>query len=74
MFFAVMLCVGTLVMSSSILAFAIDDENASAEATDKACMASVWLCSMGFIIAFLALFTVSKVRNIRTFKSLTTEH
>lgn len=67
-----MLCVGTLIMSSSILAFGIDDDNASAEAADKACMASVWLSSMGFIIAFSALF--SKVRNTRIFKSLTTEH
>jgi len=60
--FLVMLGVGTLIMSSSILVFGIDDDNASQEAADKACMASVWLSSMGFIISFSALFSkVSKL-------------
>ena len=54
--FLILLGVGTLLMSSSILVFGVDDENASVEAADHACMASVWLSSMGFIIAFSALF------------------
>ena len=44
-------------MSSSILTFGVDDDNASIEAAQKACMAAPWLVSMGFIISFSALFS-----------------
>ncbi|CAB9510617.1 acid type B receptor subunit 2 [Seminavis robusta] len=55
--FLMMLGVGTLIMSSSILVFGIDDNNASEEEADKACMASAWLASIGFIICFSAIFS-----------------
>lgn len=55
--FLIMLCCGTLVLSSSIVTMGIDDNNSSLQAADRACMATPWLVSTGFIIAFSALFS-----------------
>jgi hypothetical protein len=57
-FFLIMLCVGVLILSSTILPLSIDDEVCdSLSGCDHACMASPWLLSIGFVICFSALFS-----------------
>jgi len=55
--FLYMLCVGTLVMSSAIIPVAIDDSIATPAGCSVACMAKIWLASIGFTITFSALFS-----------------
>ena len=61
--FLLMLCLGTLVMGSSILPLSIDDGMASQTMCDAACVAFPWLSSLGFTICFSALF--SKIWRIK---------
>lgn len=55
--FLLMICVGTLIMASTIFPLGIDDEHTSDRGCDIACMASPWLYSIGFVISFSALFS-----------------
>lgn len=70
-----MLSVGTIIMALAIVTMSIDDDNASSEAADKACMATPWLASMGFIISFSALFSkiwrVTKIFQNPQFRRIT---
>lgn len=73
--FLVMLCVGTIMMSMAFITLSFDDENSSQETADQACMATPWLLSMGFIIAFSALFSkiwrINKIFHNPRFKRIT---
>ena len=66
-FFLVMICIGTLILASTIFPLSIDDENHSQSETDAACMAVPWCLSFGFAITFSALFAktwrVNKIFN-----------
>jgi hypothetical protein len=55
--FLLMLCVGTLVMASSIIPFSIDDSIASQSGCSIACASRTWLVAVGFCVAFSALFS-----------------
>jgi len=55
--FLLLICLGTLVMGSSIVTMGIDDEVASFDGCGMACMGTVWLLAIGFSIAFSALFS-----------------
>jgi hypothetical protein len=54
--FLVMLCVGTLILASSIIPMGFQ-EPMSHTALDVGCMAVPWLASIGFTTAFSALFS-----------------
>jgi hypothetical protein len=60
--FLVMISIGVFIMALALFPLAIDDEIASDELCDTACMSAPWLLSMGFTITFSALF--SKLRRI----------
>jgi len=55
--FLQMICVGTLILGSSIIMLTFDDENGSQVQANIGCMAFPWLLSIGFITAFSALFS-----------------
>ncbi|CAJ1940216.1 unnamed protein product [Cylindrotheca closterium] len=65
--FLVTLCVGILAGGLSLIPMSIDDEIASEESADIACMAFVWLISLGFSIAFAALY--AKLKRVNTIVS-----
>jgi hypothetical protein len=74
-FFLIMLCVGVLVMSSTTIPLSVDDGVCSNFAgCDKACMASPWLISIGFVTCFSALFSklwrVNRIFHHQGFKRL----
>ena len=54
--FLILICVGCLLMVSTIIPLSIDDSVASEEGCSTACMAAPFLFSIGFTIAFSALF------------------
>ena len=56
-FFLVMICVGTLIMGSSIIPLSIDDSIATETGCTKACIAFPWLLSIGFSTIFSALMS-----------------
>jgi len=55
--FLYMVCVGILILASSIIPLGIDDEKHSLSACSIACMSFPWLISIGFVTAFSALFS-----------------
>jgi len=55
--FLALICVGTLIMGSSIVPLGIDDSVASQRGCDIACMATPWLIAIGFSICFASLFS-----------------
>ena len=55
--FLYILCVGTLVMGTSMIPLSIDDSIATDRACSIACMAFPWLFTTGFSITFTALFS-----------------
>jgi len=61
-FFLILICLGVLVLTSSIFPMATDDGFASQEACDRACMAVPWLITMGWSILFAALY--AKLRRV----------
>ena len=61
--FLVLLAIGVLLMGAAIIPLSIDDQKYSLQANDIACNATPWLFSVGFTIAFSALF--SKLYRIR---------
>lgn len=52
-----LICLGTLVMGSSIFVLGVDDQDWSQRACDRACMATPWLFAIGFSVCFAALFS-----------------
>lgn len=61
--FLIMLVVGAIIMSSSIIPLSFDDSslaNPSEHHLQLICMAPIWLLSLGFTITFSALFSKSK--------------
>ncbi|CAB9498272.1 Extracellular solute-binding protein family 1 [Seminavis robusta] len=50
-----LICLGTMVLGSSILAMSVDDGMASQEGCSAACMIVPWLVAIGFSITFAAL-------------------
>lgn len=55
--FLLLICLGTLVMGSSIYVMGVDDGIASQKGCDVACMATPWFVAIGFSIIFAALFS-----------------
>mmetsp|Transcript_19228 Transcript_19228/g.27810 ORF Transcript_19228/g.27810 Transcript_19228/m.27810 type:complete len:845 (+) Transcript_19228:42-2576(+) len=55
--FLIMICVGTLILSSAIIPLSVDDEFCNGSGCDAACMSAPWLMSIGFVTAFSALFS-----------------
>ena len=53
--FLLLICLGVVFMSASLVPFSLDDGVISKEGCDMACNAIPWLLSMGFTIAFSAL-------------------
>lgn len=51
-----MICIGTLLMGAAIPPLSMDDHYGQGTA-DAACMASPWFMTMGFTVAFAALFS-----------------
>jgi ABC-type glycerol-3-phosphate transport system substrate-binding protein len=45
-----MLCLGTLIMATSIFPFGVEDDIASYRGVDISCMASLWLYSLGYVM------------------------
>lgn len=56
-FFLGIICIGCLIMASSIIPLSFDDSIASTEGCSIACMAFPWLLSIGFTTTFAALFS-----------------
>ena len=55
--FLLLICLGTLVMGSSIYVMGVDDGIASQRGCDVSCMAIPWFVAIGFSIIFAALFS-----------------
>mmetsp|Transcript_31805 Transcript_31805/g.65305 ORF Transcript_31805/g.65305 Transcript_31805/m.65305 type:complete len:897 (-) Transcript_31805:96-2786(-) len=55
--FLVIICVGAIIMASSIITMSFDDQYFSTKAASVACMATPWLLSTGFATTFSALFS-----------------
>ena len=52
-----LICLGTLILASTIFPLSIDDEYHSQSQTDAACIAIPWTLSFGFTLIFSALFS-----------------
>ena len=55
--FLIMICFGTFIMALSLFPLGIDDEIATVQMCDVACMAGPWLIALGFTFTFSALFS-----------------
>jgi gamma-aminobutyric acid type B receptor len=55
--FLYLILAGTIIFSSSIITFTIDDENHSIAACSLACTLDVWFLSIGFTVIFAALYS-----------------
>lgn len=70
--FLIMICLGVLVIGTTIIPLSIDDGIASDRGCDVACMATPWLLSMGLTVSFSALFSklwrINKLFNLRSFQ------
>jgi hypothetical protein len=58
--FLVLICIGSLFMSASIIPLSIDDEIASPRACSISCMLVPWLYTTGFALVFAALYSKTK--------------
>lgn len=72
-FFLVVICVGVVVLASSIIPLAYDESFASVTACDMACTSFPWLLTLGWTIIFSALFAklwrINRVmKNARRFR------
>ncbi|KAL3935948.1 MAG: hypothetical protein SGBAC_008635 [Bacillariaceae sp.] len=65
--FLVTLCVGIFMGGTSLRPMSIDDEIVSEDSAGIACMAFVWFGSLGFSIAFAALY--AKLKRVNTIVS-----
>lgn len=54
--FLYMICMGAIILGSTIIPLSIDDSVATKEGCDKACMSIPWLFNYGFVTVFSALF------------------
>lgn len=52
-----LICLGSLILASSIIPASFDDTVVSARGADVACVAKFWLFPMGFCLIFSALFS-----------------
>ena len=52
-----MICVGVLIMASTLIPLTVDDQHYSQQATNIACMSLPWCMSIGFTTTFAALFS-----------------
>ena len=55
--FLVSICFGIMILGMSLIPLGFDDEIASERGCDIACMSTPWLVSIGFSVAFSALFS-----------------
>jgi ABC-type glycerol-3-phosphate transport system substrate-binding protein len=61
-----LVCFGTFVMAACVFPFGIEDDNASQNVADIACMASFWFYSLGYVLIFCALFSkIWRVNQVR---------
>jgi len=58
--FLVLICIGSMLMSLSIIPLSIDDEIASPRACSISCMLVPWLYTTGFALVFAALYSKTK--------------
>lgn len=56
-FFLIIICIGTAIMTLTIIPISVDDEFYPLSNCHVACMSTPWLFSTGFTIAFSALFS-----------------
>ncbi|KAL7535821.1 hypothetical protein ACHAWF_005283 [Thalassiosira exigua] len=56
-FFLILICVGTLIMGAGIFLMGLDDDIATKEGCDIACMATPWMLGCGFSCMFAALYS-----------------
>jgi len=56
-FILIMVCISAAIMSSTIVLVSVDDEWASVEVCDWACMSTPWVYCTGFVVLFSALFS-----------------
>ena len=63
-FFLCLICLGTMVMGSSIITMGVDDSIASTAGCSAACMITPWLVAVGFTITFAALS--AKITRLKT--------
>lgn len=72
--FLLMVCLGTIILASTIIPLSIDDQHSSKSACDAACVSAPWLFSIGFTMIFSALFSklwrVNKVGKLKNMLSL----
>jgi len=54
--FLILICVGSLILVSSIIPMGVDDEIATQKQASSACMIKFWLLSVGFVLVQSALF------------------
>jgi hypothetical protein len=59
-----LICLGTMLMGSSLIPLSLGDEVLSVQGADTACMTIPWLISLGWCVSFSALF--SKTKRINT--------
>jgi hypothetical protein len=65
--FLILICVGTAILGLSIIPLSIDDSVTTQRGCDIACMATPWLFSIGFVLAFSALFSKTwRINKVRT--------
>jgi len=55
--FLILICIGCLLMASTIIPLSMDTKVASERGCDVACQSKFWLISIGFCLAFTALFS-----------------
>ena len=73
--FLSLICIGCLLMASTIVPMSMDTQVASERGCDVACQSKFWLISIGFCLTFTALFSklwrVNRVmKNARGFKKV----
>ena len=55
--FLILICIGCLLMASTIIPLSMDTQVASERGCDVACQSKFWLVSVGFCLTFTALFS-----------------
>jgi hypothetical protein len=73
-FFLIALCMGVLLLGSSLIPLSIDDGVASERGCDIACISLPWLLSVGFTLCVSALFSkllrINKLFNSQQFRKM----
>lgn len=61
-----MICAGAFIMSSSIFPFGIEDDMVATEGASIACMSSMWLYGVGFVMLVSALYSkIWRINRVR---------